>query len=805
MIRTVTPTCVVFLLGCLPVFGQGRAYLDSLLAVNQKYEQVDTGKVKLLLNISFAYANIQPGIGSTYADQALRLIQEQFPNPFLLAMGYNAKAGNQRNMGNFQVALDLQKQSLSIFDSLGRKENSFKMLNSMGSTLYSMNRSDEARTAYEKVLAYARESGNKKLQASVEANLGLVFDRLEENERAIEHYNKGIRLYEELGDQGSVARNLDNKGGLYIKTGEYVKALDCLLRALSVNELLKKQRATAQTYTNIGLVYVGLSDHDKAVSYLSKALEIYRKMGDQFNTAGVLSNLGVTYKGMGRTEQALECLKESIAITERLKMDEIESDPYTVIAALYTEQANFPKAMDYVKRGLKAAKASKDTGIAAYLLSQKGAILRQAPDTFLIREGYRPESRFDTALAIQLQTLQLGEDLRNPELIRLAYSELSAVYEHLGDYKKSHEAYRNYIAYRDSIAGDDTKKQIARREIQYEFDKKEAALKYEQHLTAEQLEKQKLLALQQQLALSLNEKALTISTKEQEIQRLAYLREKAEKMEKEQLLTLAEKDNLLQAADLATLTKEKALQLKTLAQKNTLIGFLLAGIIAIVLGFTSFYLLLRQRQAKRKAALQSQFTRQLLENIEEERGRIALDLHDSISHELLGLKQHIRNGDAPPPEAGDKIDGIINDIRQISRNLHPVMLDKIGLRLSLETLCEQFMQHESLFVSHEINYPAPLPKTAELQLFRIVQEALSNTHKYARAEAVKVELDSVNNGLRLVIHDNGKGFDVQKALHSGRAFGLHSILQRSKAIGGHAEIRSDQNGTTIRVDVPQGA
>jgi signal transduction histidine kinase/tetratricopeptide (TPR) repeat protein len=781
--------------GVLPAAAQGRAYLDSLLAVNQRYEQIDTGKVKLLLNISFACTGIQPGIGSTYADQALRLIHDQFPDPFLLAMGYNAKAGNQRNMGNFQAALDLQKQSLAIFDSLGRKEDSFKILNSMGNTLYGMNRSAEAKTAYEKVLVYARESGNKKLQASAEANLGLVFDRLDENERSIEHFDKGIRLYEELGDQAGVARNLDNKGGLYIKTGAYAKALDCLLRALAINEPLKNQRATAQTYSNIGLVYESLSDREKAISYLSKALEIYRKIGDQYSTAGVLSNLGLAYKGTGQTEKALECLKESIAITERLKIDGVVGNPYTVISTLYQEQGNFPKAMDYIKRGLQAAKTANDPGISAYLLSQKGAILRQAPDSFLIREGYRPENRFDTTLAIQLQTLQLGEELRNPELIRLAYSELSAVYEHLGDYKKSYEAYRNYIAYRDSITGEDTKKQITRREIQYEFDKKEATLKYEQQLTQGQLEKQKLLSIQQQ-------QALTISNKEKDLQRLAFLKEKAEKQEKAQQLALAEKDNLLQAADLATLTKEKALQLKTLAQKNALIGFLLAGIAAILLGFAAFYLLLRQRQAKRKAASQAQYTRQLLENIEEERGRIALDLHDSISHELLGLKQNIRNGSTPTPDTGDKIDGIINDIRQISRNLHPVMLDKIGLRLSLETLCEQFMQHESLFISHEINYATPLPKTAELQLFRIVQEGLSNAHKYARAEAVNVKLEPVKNGLRLVIHDNGKGFDVQDALQSGKAFGLHSMLQRSKAIGGQAEIRSDQNGTVIRVEVP---
>ena len=785
---------VFTVVGNLPVQGQARARLDSLLALNQRYEQIDTGKVKLLLNISFACTSVQPDIGSGYADQALALLHERFHNPFLLAMGYNAKAGNQRNMGNFQASLDLQKQSLAIFDSLGKKEDSFKILNSMGNTLYSMNRGAEAKTAYEKVLAFAWESGNKKLQASAEANLGLVFDQMEENERSIEHFDKGIRLYEELGDRGGVARNLDNKGGLYIKTGEYAKALDCLFQALAINEPLKNQRATAQTYNNIGLVYESLSDYEKAISYLSKALEIYRKIGDQYNISAVLSNLGSNYKSMGQIEKALECLNESIAITEQLKIDEVVGNPYTVISTLYTEQANFPKAMDYVKRGLRVAQASNDPGVSAYLLSQKGAILRQAPDSFLIREGYRPESRFDTALAIQHQTLQLGEKLRHPELIRLAYSELSAVYEHLGDYKKSYEAYRNYIAYRDSIAGEDTKKQITRREIQYEFDKKEATLKYEQQLTLGQLEKQKLLFLQQQ-------QALVISNKEKDLQRLAYLKEKAEKEQNEYLLALAGKDKKLQAADLAALVKEKALQLKTLAQKNALIGFLLAGIAAILLGFATFYLLLRQRQTKRKAAAQAQFTRQLLENIEEERERIAFDLHDSVSHELLSLKRSIRPNDAGP-DVGDKIDAIINGIRQISRNLHPVMLDKIGLRLSLETLCEQFMQHETLFVSHQIVYNNTLPKTAELQFFRIVQEGLTNALKYSGAQAVKVQLEQESNTLILRIRDNGKGFNVQQALDSGKAFGLHSILQRSKAIGGYADIRSAEGGTLITVTIP---
>jgi signal transduction histidine kinase len=248
-------------------------------------------------------------------------------------------------------------------------------------------------------------------------------------------------------------------------------------------------------------------------------------------------------------------------------------------------------------------------------------------------------------------------------------------------------------------------------------------------------------------------------------------------------------------------TKQKELQIELqssqLSQKNIQISLLLMALILILMLIGIYLWYLRQRQIQKEAHIQTQFTQQLLENIEEERGRIAIDLHDSVSHELLSLKRNF----AETPDASGKIDGIIDDIRQISRNLHPVMLDKIGLQLSLETLCDQLMQSENIFVAQDIQYHNSLSKSAELQLFRIAQEALTNAHKYAGAEAVQVQLNDKNGQLSLQIRDNGRGFDVDKALSSGKAFGLHSIIQRSKAIGGQANILSSGQGTVIKVRI----
>ena len=211
------------------------------------------------------------------------------------------------------------------------------------------------------------------------------------------------------------------------------------------------------------------------------------------------------------------------------------------------------------------------------------------------------------------------------------------------------------------------------------------------------------------------------------------------------------------------------------------------------------FLARRQRRQKREELLRAQFTGQLLQNIEQERGRIAGELHDGISHDLLTLKNSLRNGIDLSEE---KIDRIINDIRQISRNLHPVMLDKIGLKPSIETLAERYMRDEQLFVTTEINYEKQLAPGGELQLYRIIQEALTNIEKYAYAHAAQIVVEAQGQLLLVSIKDNGKGFDVPETLSNGYAFGLHSIIERSKALGGKASISSGDSGTTIHIEIP---
>jgi signal transduction histidine kinase len=240
------------------------------------------------------------------------------------------------------------------------------------------------------------------------------------------------------------------------------------------------------------------------------------------------------------------------------------------------------------------------------------------------------------------------------------------------------------------------------------------------------------------------------------------------------------------------------LQKETILNNKTTIALL--GVTSICLFLLVFAISIINKQRKSKLDKQNiqLYTKQLLEKTEEERKRIASDLHDSVSHELLGLKNI---ADGKQTETNQKIDNIINDIRSISRNLHPIMFDIIGLKASVEQLTERAQSVNDFMVTSEINYEGSMATEKELQVYRIIQEAVSNVIKYAEAMAAKITISEKDNTIDIEIKDNGKGFNVKEVLNGSKSFGLHNIIERSKAIGGKAKITSNKNGTSILIQI----
>lgn len=195
---------------------------------------------------------------------------------------------------------------------------------------------------------------------------------------------------------------------------------------------------------------------------------------------------------------------------------------------------------------------------------------------------------------------------------------------------------------------------------------------------------------------------------------------------------------------------------------------------------------------------------------DEERRRIAQDLHDSVGAGLtavkLGLETALRSiGENPLLEKMvDRLKGMIVETQSISRNLHPSVLDDLGLLPAIRGFCRDYgAVQPDLTIDHQLEVEeAAIPGSLKLLLFRIVQEGINNVAKHSGADRVTLRLTEGAGRIELELTDNGRGFDVAVALAQGirqGGLGLSSMKERTELAGGSFQIASTPGeGTVIR-------
>jgi signal transduction histidine kinase len=200
---------------------------------------------------------------------------------------------------------------------------------------------------------------------------------------------------------------------------------------------------------------------------------------------------------------------------------------------------------------------------------------------------------------------------------------------------------------------------------------------------------------------------------------------------------------------------------------------------------------------------------------EEERTRIARELHDDLSQRMavlqIGLEQFKRGIPEISSQSQQQLltiaqmaSEVSSDIHSMSYQLHPARLELLGLVASLKGFCAEFSAQHKIHVQFlHSDVPRQIPKDVTLCLYRITQEALQNVAKHSEATEAEVELLSHSAEIELCISDSGRGFDVEWARRAA-GLGLISMRERLRLIGGHLSIESQpSHGTRIRVRVPQ--
>ena len=209
-------------------------------------------------------------------------------------------------------------------------------------------------------------------------------------------------------------------------------------------------------------------------------------------------------------------------------------------------------------------------------------------------------------------------------------------------------------------------------------------------------------------------------------------------------------------------------------------------------------------------------TAQVVSAQEDERRRLSRELHDEAGQALtalrisLGLMHDEVPADAAAlrhrlAEAATLTDAVTDQVRQIAQALRPPALDALGVNAALEGCCRDFSRRAQLTVEYT-GTDLPLPReTIGIQLYRVLQEALTNVAKHARARRVQVRLEPMDGMIQLVVEDDGAGFDPEAwAGHrSGMGIGLIGMRERIEQLQGHLEIASQPGrGTRLVARIP---
>ncbi len=222
-------------------------------------------------------------------------------------------------------------------------------------------------------------------------------------------------------------------------------------------------------------------------------------------------------------------------------------------------------------------------------------------------------------------------------------------------------------------------------------------------------------------------------------------------------------------------------------------------------------------QEERIALLQDRMM-QVVKAQEEERQRVARELHDQAGQTLTALQLGLSHIEAsgPTPEVQDEAASLrqlaleaMHIIRNLALDLRPSALDELGLPEALRYLTETFASRTDVQVKLEVSgSPRRLATETEVTLFRIAQEALTNVAKHAQAKLVTVNLAFDGPRVKLTIEDDGAGFDVERALGAERrkSLGLIGMQERCHLIGGKLQLRSRLGkGTRLVISAPSAA
>ncbi|MES2592149.1 MAG: tetratricopeptide repeat protein [Bacteroidota bacterium] len=301
-------------------------------------------------------------------------------------------------------------------------------------------------------------------------------------------YEMGLAIIENnLSTATGISRNVfigykalifGNIGDGYETQGNLSKALEYHYKSLKLQEEIQDEQGIATSLNSIGMIYSNQGDAPKALEYCQKSLKIVERLNDKLAIANALNNIGSIYTNSLQTSEALEYYQKSLKILEEVQDKEGMTYLLNNIGTLYVNLNNYEKALEYYQKSLEAGKEIDDKII--YSSSLIGLAT-----TYFKQKNYTLAQKHSIAA---LETAQASGLSIN---IRQASELLSKIYAAEGKYKEAYEMHYLFKQTADNISNEKTQKEALKKQLQYEFEKKEVLAKAEQEIKEQKAKDEK--------------------------------------------------------------------------------------------------------------------------------------------------------------------------------------------------------------------------------------------------------------------------------------------------------------------------
>jgi two-component system NarL family sensor kinase len=568
--------------------------------------------------------------------------------------------------------------------------------------------------------------------------------------QSIKYAQRAITYARELKSTEELIHGFKLMGQALYKTN-YDSSFIYYNRALKLADSSKIYSLKPFLLYNCGRLYRIAKFTDKAMNFLDSSIQSAESQKDYATKAAALNDIGIIYIDNNNHDYGIKMFDSAYKIAMRQSLNK-------QIGLSLGNLARFEKD------DVKAYKLNKEA--LRYLLKAKGT--EEAVSRIYINIGYRATNP-DSALFYYNVALKLTRNINLAGVEMGLYNAMANSYLEKGNIKSAEECLVDHaIPIAQKLKDDDW-----------------MATLYDSY--ADVLVRKgdyKAAAEWQKTALK-KRKAADKAQASEQVRLLSVI------------LDLKSKEVTIQDNQKQILVQQNRLQ-------KTRLGLTIT--IFMIIGFVFIILWLQQRNRVRLQVEQIQSAKRIIEMEENEKAKVARELHDITGQLVLGITGEIENLDLPDSKIKDEIKGKIKDlgksIRQISHRMNKAMLDNFTFEELIQGQCEDIQKVVGLKIRLEMpDEPIILNEEVVLHAYRIVQELLTNAGKYALDSYVSIVFQKSDTELIIQYNDNGPGFD--SSLIEKKGMGLMNIFERAKLMNGSAKVMSSPgDGTSWEIKFP---